>query len=296
MPHDKHLADSFDHCRHLARAAARNFYYGFTLLPSAKRDALCALYAFMRHADDISDSDREVRDKREGLKAWRQALDRALNGDYGASRMLPAFHHTVREFRIPPQYFYDLMSGAEMDLNIKTYPTFELLQRYCYCVAGTVGLCCVHVFGFEDPKVLELAPKLGIAFQLTNILRDVPEDYAMGRVYLPEEDLKRFGCATGDLAGNVASPAFIDIMRFEANRAWQYYAEGAPLLNMVNSDSRPALWTLMRIYSGILEKIEAIRYDVLAKRHPGLSSVEKAFIMLRAGTGFWKPELCLPRT
>jgi 15-cis-phytoene synthase len=287
MSHDKQLVSSFDHCRQVARAAARNFYYGFTLLPSAKRDALCALYAFMRHADDISDSNREVRDKSEGLKAWRQALDRALSGEYGVSRILPAFHHTVKEFGIPAQYFHDLMSGAEMDLTVKTYPTFELLERYCYCVAGTVGLCCVHVFGFQDPKVLELAPKLGIAFQLTNILRDVPEDYSMGRVYLPEEDLNRFGCATADFAGNVASAAFIDIMRFEANRAWRYYAEGAPLLNMVNSDSRPALWTLMRIYSGILEKIESIRYDVLATRHPGLSSVEKALIMLRAGTGLW---------
>jgi 15-cis-phytoene synthase len=296
MPHDKQLAASFDHCRQLARVAARNFYYGFTLLPSAKRDALCALYAFMRHADDISDSDKHLSDKAEGLRAWSQALDRALEGDYGGSRILPAFHHTVKEFGIPSQYFHDLMAGAEMDLTIKAYPTFELLERYCYCVAGTVGLCCVHVFGFQDRKVLELAPKLGIAFQLTNILRDVPEDYAMGRIYLPEEDLNRFGCTAGDFTGNIASPAFINIMRFEVKRAWQYYAEGAPLLNMVNGDSRAALWTLMRIYSGILEKIEAIRYDVLATRHPGLSSVEKIFIMLRAGTGLWKPELCLPRT
>src|SRR4029077_473459 len=142
MPHDKQLADSFDHCRQLARVAARNFYYGFTLLPSAKRDALCALYAFMRHADDISDSDKHLSDKAEGLRAWRQALDRALGGDYGGSRILPAFHHTVKEFAIPSQYFHDLMAGAEMDLTIKSYPTFELLERYCYCVAGTVGLCC----------------------------------------------------------------------------------------------------------------------------------------------------------
>jgi phytoene synthase len=296
MSDDKELAASYEYCRRRARAAARNFYYGFALLPSSKRDALCALYAFMRHADDISDSDRGIKDKSEGLKAWRMSLDQALESRYGGNRILPAFHDTVQRYKIPATYFHDLMSGAEMDLTVKRYSTFELLTRYCYCVAGTVGLCCVHVFGFQDPRALELAPKLGIAFQLTNILRDIPEDYSMGRVYLPEEDLKRFGCTAGELAGNAASPAFIELMRFEANRAWQYYAEGAPLLNLVSRDSRAALWTLMRIYSRILEKIEAIRYDVLAKRHPGLSPLEKAWIMLRAGAGLWKPELCLRHT
>jgi 15-cis-phytoene synthase len=292
MPDDKDLAASYEYCRRRARAAARNFYYGFALLPPEKRDALCALYAFMRHADDISDSNNAVTDKTEGLKTWRAALDGALQGRYGGSRILPAFHRTVHTYRIPAQYFHDLMSGAEMDLSVTTYPTFEQLERYCYCVAGTVGLCCVHVFGFNDRTALDLAPKLGIAFQLTNILRDVPEDYSMGRIYLPEEDLKRFGCTTGDLEGNTASPALVELMRFEANRAWRYYEEGAPLLNLVSKDSQAALWTLMRIYSRILEKIEAIRYDVLATRHPGLSAAEKAWIMLRAGTGLWKPELC----
>src|SRR5437879_9950355 len=117
MPYDKQLAASYDYCRQLARRAARNFYYGFTLLPAAKRDALCSLYAFMRHADDISDSDGRTDDKREGLKTWRAALDRALEGEYGGSRILPAFHHTVRNFRIPAAYFHDLMAGAEMDLT-----------------------------------------------------------------------------------------------------------------------------------------------------------------------------------
>jgi phytoene synthase len=296
MPHDNQLAASYDHCRHLARRAARNFYYGFKLLPAAKRDALCALYAFMRHADDISDSEKDVEDKSEGLKQWRDALDRAIAGQHDGKGILPAFHDTVQKFGIPASYFHDLMAGAEMDLTVKSYLTFDFLERYCYCVAGTVGLCCVHVFGFQDPKALELAPKLGIAFQLTNILRDVPEDYSMGRVYLPEEDLNRFRCSTSDFKRKSASPAFTDLMRFEADRAWEYYAEGAPLLNLVNRDSRAALWTLMRIYSGILRKIEAIRYDVLAQPHPGLSSAEKVFIMLRAGTGLWKPELCLRHT
>jgi phytoene synthase len=247
------VAASYDQCRSLARTAARNFYYGFALLPPAKRDALCALYAFMRGADDISDSERPPEDKRTGLNACRRALDQALAGHYNGSSILPAFHHTVEKYCIPAAYFHDLISGAEMDLDVRRYPTFDRLRHYCYCVAGTVGLCCVHVFGFRDPVALELAPKLGIAFQLTNILRDIPEDFRMGRVYLPK-----------------------------------FYEEGVRLQALVSEDSRAALWTLIRIYSGILRKIEAIQYDVLARPHPGLSRLEKGWIMLRAGAGLWR--------
>ena len=296
MPDPTEVAVSYEHCRNLAKTAARNFYYGFALLPPAKRDALCALYAFMRHADDISDSDRELKDKNEGLKAWRTALDQALAGQYNGSRILPAFHDTVDRYGIPAVYFHDLISGAGMDLSIQRYATFELLRKYCYCVAGTVGLCCVHVFGFRDPAALELAPKLGIAFQLTNVLRDVPEDFAMGRIYLPQEDLVRFGCTEGDIANHAASSAFVELMRFEAERAWQFYEEGVRLQKLISPDSQAALWTLTRIYSGVLRKIETIHYDVLAKPHPGLSRLEKAWIMLRAGAGLWKPGLCPRQT
>jgi 15-cis-phytoene synthase len=292
MPNDTELAASYEHCRNLTRVAARNFYYGFALLPAQKRDALCALYAFMRRADDISDSESNLQQKDQGLKAWRTALDQALKGNYNGSQLLPAFHHTIEHYRIPPEYFHDLMRGTEMDLSVRSYDTFEDLSRYCYCVAGTVGLCCVHVFGFQDRKVLDLAPKLGIAFQLTNILRDVAEDFTMGRVYLPQNDLKQFGCTEQDLSSKVAGPAFVQLMRFEANRAWDLYEQGSELLSLVDSDSRAALWTLMRIYSGILAKIESIHYDVLARPHPGLSSLEKAWIMLRAGAGLWKSGLC----
>jgi phytoene synthase len=249
----------------------------------------------MRHADDISDSGKEV-NKSERLKEWRAVMNRALQGDYSGSRMWPAFHHTVEHYGIPVSYLEDLLDGAEMDLTIKRYPTFEELARYCYCVAGVVGLCCIHVFGFEDPKALDLAPKLGTAFQLTNILRDVAEDYAMGRIYLPREDLDRFGCSENDLGRPTAGPAFLELMRFESDRAWQYYSEAAPLVQLISRDSQPALWTLKRIYSRILEKIESIGYDVLSKPHPSLSAAEKAWIMLRGGAGLWKPDLCLRHT
>src|SRR5215475_14224266 len=200
MPDASELANSYNHCRAIARAAARNFYYGFLLLPAEKRDAICALYAFMRHADDLADSDGKAASKRDRLKSWSAALDQAIAGSYGRSLVLPALHHTIKKYKIPPSYFHDLMEGAEMDLSVATYPSFERLERYCYCVAGTVGLCCVRVFGFDDPHALELASRLGTAFQLTNILRDVSEDYGMGRIYLPQEDLKRFGCVDGDFS------------------------------------------------------------------------------------------------
>jgi 15-cis-phytoene synthase len=288
------LTNSYEHCRNLARKAARNFYYGFELLPPAKRDALCALYAFMRCADDISDSDRELKDKTDRLHAWRTALDRALAGDFDGNRIFPAFHDTATRYRIPREYFYDLMSGAEMDLTTDRYATFDLLRRYCYCVAGTVGLCCTHVFGFRDPAALELAPKLGIAFQLTNILRDVPEDFAMGRVYLPQEDLDRFGCTDSDIQAHAASAAFARLMRFEADRAWEFYRQGVRLQELISADSRAALWALIQIYSGILKKIESIHYDVLAKPHPRLSAIEKAWIMVRGGTGLFSARAIPP--
>jgi 15-cis-phytoene synthase len=294
---DQHeVAVSYEYCRNLTKAAARNFYYGFALLPPAKRDALCALYAFMRRADDISDSSGQPRDKQESLRGWRTALDDALAGNYSGNRIFPAFHDTVDRYEIPASYFHDLLHGAEMDLSVRRYETFDLLRRYCYCVAGTVGLCCVHVFGYRDPVALELAPRLGIAFQLTNILRDVREDFGMGRVYLPQEDLERFGCAEQSLGGRAASPEFVSVMKFEADRAWKFYEEGARLQGLISRDSQAALWTLTRIYSGVLRKVETIDYDVLAKPRPGLSRLEKAWIMLRAGAGLWKPGLCPRKT
>ena len=287
MPDAPQLAASYAHCSRVARGAARNFYYGFLLLPRAKRDALCAVYAFMRHADDISDSPGDATQKRERLAAWRAALDRALDGEYDRNPVWPAFHHTVARYAIPPRYFHDLISGTEMDLSVTSYATFDRLREYCYRVAGTVGLVCLHVFGFRDPRACDLAEKLGIAFQLTNILRDVPRDLAMGRVYLPEEDLERFRCREEDLAGGTVTPGVIELMRFEAQRAWEFYADGVELLSLVSADSRAALWALVRIYSGILEKIEARGYDVFSSPRIGLSPAEKTWIMVRAWLGWW---------
>jgi len=290
MPEIVGLLASYDYCRSIARAAARNFYYGFLLLPAEKRNALCALYAFMREIDDIADSPGELPEKRRKLAERRAAMDRALAGDHDDSPMWPAFCHTVTHYEIPPRYLHDLISGAEMDLTVRAYETFDRLREYCYRVAGTVGLCCLYVFGFTDPRAPELAQKLGIAFQLTNILRDLPRDLHLGRIYLPQEDLRRFGCTREMLSRESSDdPAFQNLMRFEADRAWQFYGEGWQLLSLVSADSRGALWALARIYSGILAKIETRNYDVLSSPPAGLSAAEKIWILARARLG-WRSE------
>ncbi len=279
------IEQSHAYCRKLARNAARNFYFGFLLLPQAKRDALCALYAFMRQVDDIADSPGELSAKQRGLAQRRAEMDRALAGDADSNPVWPAFRHTVEHFKIPPRYLHDLISGAEMDQSVTEYDTFDLLYEYCYRVAGTVGLCCLYVFGFSDIHAPELAESLGIAFQLTNILRDLPRDLEMGRIYLPREDLALFGCARADLAAAAPSPAFLQLMRFEAERAWQFYRDGWPLLEMVDEDSRKALWALARIYSGILDKIELRNFDVLSLPPARLTIAEKIWILARARLG-----------
>ena len=284
MPDAPAIRESYAECRRIARRAASNFYYAFFLLPRPKRDALCALYAFMRRVDDVSDSSGEVKEKRQQLAARRAEFDAALGGEPGGDRVLPALADAIRRFSIPPRYLHDLISGAEMDLTITVYPTFDRLREYCYRVAGTVGLCCVHVFGF-DPSAADApnrAEKLGIAFQLTNILRDVRRDLSLGRVYLPLEDLDRFGCKLTDLSAKRPSPAVVKLLGFEAERAWGFYTEGAELLSLVHADSRPALAGLVRIYSSLLRKIEARGFDVFSPRPVRLSTAAKAWKLISA--------------
>jgi squalene synthase HpnC/squalene synthase HpnD len=277
---------SYAECRRVARASASNFYYAFFILPPAKRDALCALYAFMRLVDDVSDTVGSAADKQRGLARWRAALDAAAAGDVSGHPILPAFADTMERFKIPPRYFHDLISGAEMDLTIGDYPTFDRLREYCYRVAGTVGLTCLHVFGFTDPHAPDLAEKLGIAFQLTNIIRDVRADYEMGRIYLPLEDLNQFGVRPETLAPGPATPETRRLLEFETARAWNFYSEGVNLIPLVEADSRAALWALARIYSSLLRRIEARGYDVFSER-VRLTKTEKTKILLRARLGWY---------
>lgn len=283
------LEESFAQCRRIARAQARNFYYGFRLLPREKHAALCALYAFMRWVDDISDAPGDCAGKREGLELARKTLEGVARGDVTGPVILPALAHTLAKYRIPHGYLDELLDGAQMDLDGAEYRTFEDLWLYCHRVAGVVGQCCVCVFGFKDARALELADRLGLAFQLTNILRDIVEDSSQGRIYLPAEDLERFGCAASALAAAPPSGAARELFRFEAERARGFYAEGAALIPLIHKDSRAALWALARIYGGLLGKMAERDYDVTSAR-VGLSGVEKTWILLRARFGQWSEE------
>jgi phytoene synthase len=275
------LMASYRSAEAVARRRASNFYYSFVILPPEKRRAFCAVYAFMRYCDDISDGKSSTEIKRSALQEWRAQLDAAYAGGPLENPILPAFRDTARRFSIPAQYFHWIIDGAQMDLEVFRYETFGELYAYCFNVASAVGLVCLQIFGFSEERAKKHAEQCGIAFQLTNILRDVREDAQMGRVYLPEEDLKRFGYTAAELRQGVVDERFRRLMKFEADRARQYYSEARCLLPLVEQSSRPALWAMMAIYGRILDKIVQERYDVF--RGPiHLSGAEKALITVQA--------------
>jgi phytoene synthase len=280
---NQEIAASYRCAETVARQSARNFYYSFVVLPPAKRLAFCAVYAFMRYCDDISDGTDALEDKRKQLKMWRAQLDAAVQGNLEGSPILPAFRDAVQRFSIPAEYFHWIIDGAEMDLAIDRYETFDDLYRYCFHVASAVGLVCLQIFGYTDERAKKLAEQCGIAFQLTNILRDIKEDAGMGRVYLPAEDLRRFHITEDDLGGGTIDARFLELMMYETKRARQYYTQARSLLPLVDADSRPALWAMMAIYEGLLKKIIRRNYDVFGHTIR-LSSAEKTAIALRALT------------
>jgi len=263
------LEQSYEWCTQVAKSQAKNFYYSFLLLPAPQRRAMCAMYAFMRYCDDLSDDDTGgagVENRAAGIAAWRCDLDLALTGRAPEHPLWPAFFHAVKKYRIPHYYFFEMIEGVSSDLEPRRIRTFDELYDYCYHVASVVGLTIIHIFGFDDtaaPSALVLAEKCGIAFQLTNILRDVREDLEKGRVYLPSEDLERFGVSATEF-----TPArkFVDLMEFEAKRAREYYRESAPLIELIHPESRASLRALIGIYSRLLDRIVASGYDVLARR------------------------------
>jgi squalene synthase HpnC/squalene synthase HpnD len=298
-PYSDSVRESYAECNRIARAAHSSFYLAFFGLRKEKRNALCALYAFMRLIDDVSDEPGDLESKRQALARWRGMLDQAIGGHTSSHAVLPALADTIERFQIPTRYFHDLILGAEMDLTVSTYATFDRLSEYCYRVAGTVGLTCLHVFGFSDPKAPDLAERLGLAFQLTNIIRDVGSDCKMGRIYLPQEELVRFGIRAEELHGPV-TPQLQELLAFEAERAWQMYQEGAPLISRVNADSRATLWALVRTYSSLLARIEEREFDVFSARI-SLSSAEKIQYLLTAGlaarrAGWWKGDVLAKRS
>jgi len=275
------LAQSYDYCRRVARSRAKNFYYSFHLLSAPQHRAMCAVYAFMRYCDDLSD---EPGATAAAIDRWRADMENALEGKFSGHDLWPAFHDTVQRFRIPPEYFREMIAGVASDLDPRRFETFPELYRYCYQVASVVGLTTIHIFGFDSPDALPLAEKCGVAFQLTNILRDIREDAERERIYLPLEDLKRFGVTEEDLRRQNRNEAFLNLMRFESRRARSYYDESMPLLKLVHPNSRRSLWALITIYSRVLERIETHDYDVFTSRIR-LSSLEKSWIVVRAMVG-----------
>ncbi len=272
------IEHSYNYCCRVARTRAKNFYYSFVLLSRQQRKAMCAIYAFMRYCDDLSD---EPGANRAAIDRWRAELAAALEGRFSGHPVWPAFHHTVRRFGIPHEYFREMVDGVASDLEPRRFETFNELYRYCYQVASVVGLTTVHIFGFDTRSALPLAEKCGVAFQLTNILRDIREDAERGRVYLPGEDLRRFGVSERDLREGNRSEGFLRLMRFEAERAQRYYDESRPLLDLIHQRSRPSLWALVSIYSRLLERIKRSNYDVFTRR-VRLSPLEKSWIVVRA--------------
>jgi len=290
--HPLQLRAAYGVCRHIARSAAKNFYYGFLVLPLRKRNALSAVYAFMRHADDISDDPAIPADqRREKLDEWMNALRRVVDGERTDDPVLFALADAQKRFNIPLELLEKLVHGTEMDVpaDLKNsangtpqlqYETFDQLYDYCYHVASVVGLVCIRIFGYRDPKAEALAEKVGVAFQLTNILRDVKEDAGLGRVYLPREDFARFGIDIHALANGSAPTTMRPLLEFEAQRAKDFYGAAQELLPLIDEDSQPALWTLVEIYRRLLEKIVARNYDVFTER-VRLGSAEKLAVMAK---------------
>jgi phytoene synthase len=281
-------------CRHIARTSAKNFYYGFMLLGARKRNALSAVYAFMRHADDLSDDPgMTAGERRTKLDEFIASYHRTLESGRTDDPVFLALRDAQQRFGIPIELLDQLVAGTGMDVHeeggrkdapLVAYRSFEELYDYCYHVASVVGLVCIRIFGYRDAAAEKYAEELGIAFQLTNILRDVKEDAAMARVYLPQEDLERFGVTVDELASGEPMEKLRPLLAFEAARAREFYRSAERLPPLIDDASRPALWAMVEIYRGILERIEARQFDVYTER-VRLTLGEKLKILVK---GFWK--------
>ena len=255
------LTDSFARCRQIARRTGTSFYYSFLLLRHDQRRAMCALYAFLRLTDDLGDADlpagvtQDTDHRRLALDRWRTSLDRALEGRFDHP-ILPAVADTVAQYAIPLEYLHAVIDGVAMDLDEPSYETFADLDVYCHRVAGVVGLACLHIWGFSDELAFVPARRCGLAFQLTNILRDIEEDARRGRIYLPREDLLRFGYSEDDLRQHVYDTRFRQLMRFEIDRAETCYEEAASLADYLNGGGRAMFGAMFDTYRALLAEIK----------------------------------------
>jgi 15-cis-phytoene synthase len=300
-PAPAQLTIAYSVCRGITRSNAKNFYYAFLVLPKRKRQALCAVYAFMRRCDDIADDPNlSPQERRLKLDTWLDAFHRAQQGEPSDDPILMALTDTQRRFTIPAGLLDELATGTAMDVAVEAhlgedeplfatpaipgitvqYQTFEDLKLYCYRVASVVGLVCIHIFGYRDPAAESLAEECGLAFQLTNIIRDVKEDAALGRVYLPQEDLAHFDLSAAELLAAPDPARFRALLAFEADRARDFYRAGDQLSAYISEDSQPALWVLVNVYRSLLEKIAARKYDVFTGK-VSLTVFEKLRILAK---------------
>ncbi len=269
------LTTAYSVCRHIARSSAKNFYYGFMLLPAQKRNALSAVYAFMRHADDLSDDPgMSSEERRAKLGEFIDSYHRSMETGRTDDPVFLALRDSQQRYGIPMELLDQLVAGTGMDVReggetgapLVVYRSFDDLYDYCYHVASVVGLVCIRIFGYRDAAAEKYAEHLGIAFQLTNILRDVKEDAAISRVYLPQEDLERFGVTAAELGAGAPMEKLRPLLAFEAARAREFYVAADRLLPLIDEVSQPALWAMVEIYRGILDRIELKQFDVYSER------------------------------
>ena len=280
------LAESWDYCTSLTKQQARNFYYGLKLLPQPKRRAMFALYAYMRLVDDIADGEEghSLAQRGEALEAWNESTQAALSGrpPRDGHLLWPAFIDMVQQHSVPHHVFHDVIAGQRQDLESPILRNFDELREYCYRVAGVVGIASIYIWGFEGGNKTEsLAIDRGIAFQLTNVLRDLREDAARGRTYLPRNEMEAAGVSEQQLRSERPSEEFHRLMRDQIARAQEYYRNSAQLESLISSDSRPTLTAMTQIYHGLLQKIAADPGRVLRER-VSLSPMAKFRIAWRA--------------
>jgi len=271
-----------EEAKDIAKKSRSSFYYAFNLLPAEKRDAMNTVYAFCRKTDDIVDEGNESDElKYEKLHKWRIEIEKSIDGhsDY---QLLNKLGKTISQFNIPLEPFFELVRGMEMDLQRKRYLTFEDLRLYCYRVASTVGLMCIEIFGYKHQSTKEFAVNLGIALQLTNILRDIKHDAKNGRIYLPQEELVRFRYSEEEIIKNKYNSNFASLMKFEADRAKSYFDKATECLNLDDKASMFAARAMQHIYYKILNKIIDADYDIYS-RNIKVAKIEKVGIAV----GVW---------
>jgi len=271
------LAVDHEACAALLRKSGSSFALPIRLLPAEKRRGTTALYAFCRRADDIVDDAADAAVARPALEAFAGDLDDALAGADAADPVIRAVVDTVRRFAVPPETLHEILAGVRMDLDRSTYDTFAELDRYCRGVAGAVGLAAIHVWGFRSPRAVPAALACGLAFQLTNILRDIPEDLGRGRIYLPGEDFRECGCTPDDLAAGRIGAGFDRLATRVVARAAAAYREAEPLDRLLSTDGRPVFRAMMGVYSAIFAAVRRAGTGIFTARvRPGRSRLVAA--------------------